>query len=285
VGNSGVKTNMNTTGQITCVVPAPTGSKLQYVPALCDDPAAAVLLPNGSISGDFGNQTSANTIRNMTSNTQTTAAGVGQAIKEGNITSGGPITFTNCRTGNITEIPNGPICGIRPGSATAGPKATTANTISNPQVTNATSQTAANNAISSYLSPELTKSILDQTRNTNATKFALHNVIGATTTAMNKTAGTNQPVINNPIAKQIDRYYEGLNWWGVCTNPLLHSYITQSCDILVTPDKNALTAKGKVVLEGILCPKGPSIVSTLELFYGTIPQKLKNDLGLACGWH
>jgi hypothetical protein len=87
-----------------------------------------------------------------------------------------------------------------------------------------------------------------------------------------------------PVAKQNDRYYEGLNWWGVCNNPLLHSYISQSCDVLVTPDKNALTFKGKVALEGILCPRGPSIVTTLQLFYGPIPQKLKNDLAVACGW-
>ncbi len=55
----------------------------------------------------------------------------------------------------------------------------------------AANQSAANNAISSYLPPALTKSIIDQTRNTNATKFALHNAINATTAAMNKTAGMN----------------------------------------------------------------------------------------------
>jgi hypothetical protein len=90
------------------------------------------------------------------------------------------------------------------------------------------------------------------------------------------------PMNNGPPA---NRYYECLNWWGVCNNPLLKQYIPQSCDVLVTPDKNALTSKGKVVLEGILCPKGPSIVSTIQLFYGTIPDKLKNDLAVACGWH
>jgi hypothetical protein len=90
---------------------------------------------------------------------------------------------------------------------------------------------------------------------------------------------------SNSSSTTNDRYYEGINWWGVCNNPLLRSYISQSCDVLVTPDKNALTSKGKVVLEGILCPRGPSIVTTLELFYGTIPQKLENDLGVACGWH
>ena len=63
--------------------------------------------------------------------------------------------------------------------------------VGKPSAAGAANQTAANNAISSYLPPALTKSILDQTRNTNATKFALHNAIGATTAAMNKTAGTN----------------------------------------------------------------------------------------------
>jgi photosystem II reaction center protein PsbP len=96
-----------------------------------------------------------------------------------------------------------------------------------------------------------------------------------------------QPIINNnpPTKKQIDRYYQGLNWWGICNNPLLHSYISQPCNVLVTPDKNALTAKGKHILEGVLCPRGPAIVSTLQLFYGKIPDKLKNDLSSACGWH
>jgi hypothetical protein len=52
-------------------------------------------------------------------------------------------------------------------------------------------QTAANNAMSSFLPPGLTKSIIDQARNTNATKYVLQHAIGATTTAMNKTAGMN----------------------------------------------------------------------------------------------
>ena len=63
--------------------------------------------------------------------------------------------------------------------------------VDKPNAAGAANQAAANNAISSYLPPALTKSIIDQTRNTNATKFALHNAIGATTAAMNKTAGTN----------------------------------------------------------------------------------------------
>jgi hypothetical protein len=52
-------------------------------------------------------------------------------------------------------------------------------------------QTAANNAVSSFLPPGLTKSIIDQARNTNATNYALQHAIGATTAAMNKTAGMN----------------------------------------------------------------------------------------------
>jgi hypothetical protein len=52
-------------------------------------------------------------------------------------------------------------------------------------------QTAANNAVSSFLPPGLTNSVIDQARNTNATKYALQHAIGATTVAMNKTAGMN----------------------------------------------------------------------------------------------
>ena len=49
-------------------------------------------------------------------------------------------------------------------------------------------QTAANIP---YLPPGLMKSIIDQARNTNATKFAFQNAINATTAALNKTAGMN----------------------------------------------------------------------------------------------
>jgi hypothetical protein len=42
-----------------------------------------------------------------------------------------------------------------------------------------------------YLPPGLMKSIIDQARNTNATKFAFHNAFNATTAALNKTAGMN----------------------------------------------------------------------------------------------
>jgi hypothetical protein len=79
-------------------------------------------------------------------------------------------------------------------------------------------------------------------------------------------------------------YYEGLDWWGICNNSLVRSYISQPCETLVQPDHRALTSQGKIVLEGILCPKGPSILSTIELFYGPIPDKVKNELGIACGW-
>jgi hypothetical protein len=79
-------------------------------------------------------------------------------------------------------------------------------------------------------------------------------------------------------------YYKGLDWWGIYNNSLVRSYISQPCETLVTPDHRALTSQGKIVLEGILCPKGPSILSTIELFYGSMPDKVKNELGIACGW-
>jgi hypothetical protein len=79
-------------------------------------------------------------------------------------------------------------------------------------------------------------------------------------------------------------YYEGMDWWGICNNSLVRSYISQPCETLVSPDQRALTSQGKIVLEGILCPKGPSVLSTIELFYGSIPDKDKNELGIACGW-
>jgi len=60
-----------------------------------------------------------------------------------------------------------------------------------PSAAGVANQTAANNAMSSFLPPGLTKSIIDQARNTNATKYALQHAIGATTAAMNKSAGMN----------------------------------------------------------------------------------------------
>src|SRR5439155_129886 len=71
--------------------------------------------------------------------------------------------------------------------------------VGKPNAAGAANQAAANNAISSYLPPALTKSIIDQTRNTNATKFALHNAIGATTAGMNKTAGINASAIKSVL--------------------------------------------------------------------------------------
>jgi len=60
-----------------------------------------------------------------------------------------------------------------------------------PSAAGVANQTAANNAMSSFLPPGLTKSIIDQARNTNATKYTLQHAIGATTAAMNKSAGMN----------------------------------------------------------------------------------------------
>jgi len=69
-----------------------------------------------------------------------------------------------------------------------------------------------------------------------------------------------------------------LDWWDICNNSLVRSYISQPCETLVTPDHHALTYQGKVELERILCPKGPSILSTIEFIYGSIPDRAKNEL-------
>jgi hypothetical protein len=79
-------------------------------------------------------------------------------------------------------------------------------------------------------------------------------------------------------------YYEGLDWWGICNNSFVRSYISQPCEILVSPGHRALTSEGKIVLEKVLCPKGPSVLSMIELFYGSIPDKARNELSIACGW-
>jgi Bacterial Ig domain len=94
-------------------------------------------------------------------------------------------------------------------------------------------------------------------------------------------AAPNQTSFREPSAV----YYEGMDWWGICNNSLVRSYISQPCETLVTSDHRALTPQGKAVLERVLCPKGPSILSTIELFYGSIPNKTKNELSIACGWH
>jgi hypothetical protein len=82
----------------------------------------------------------------------------------------------------------------------------------------------------------------------------------------------------------VQRYYDGLDWAGICNNPLLSSYRSKPCDLLVTPDGNALTSDGKTELEGILCPKGPLILSTVEQFYGSISENIKGELEAACAW-
>jgi hypothetical protein len=78
-------------------------------------------------------------------------------------------------------------------------------------------------------------------------------------------------------------YYEGLDRWGICNNSLVRSYISQPCTTLAS-DHRAPTSQGKAELERVLCPKGPSVLSTIELFYGTISDKAKNELGIAWGW-
>ncbi|HYA83878.1 MAG TPA: hypothetical protein VEH06_10580, partial [Candidatus Bathyarchaeia archaeon] len=60
--------------------------------------------------------------------------------------------------------------------------------VGKPNTAGVANQTAANIP---YLPPGLMQSIIDQARNTNATKFAFHNAFNATTTALNKTAGMN----------------------------------------------------------------------------------------------
>jgi hypothetical protein len=96
--------------------------------------------------------------------------------------------------------------------------------------------------------------------------------------------GNTKPNQTYSLTEPSAEYYKDLDWWGICNNSLVRSYISQSCETLVSPDHRALTSQGKTVLEGILCPKGPSILSTIELFYGPIPDKVKNELGIACGW-
>jgi hypothetical protein len=60
--------------------------------------------------------------------------------------------------------------------------------VGKPNTAGVANQTAANIP---YLPPGLMQSIIDQARNTNATKFAFHNAINATSAALNKTAGMN----------------------------------------------------------------------------------------------
>ena len=90
--------------------------------------------------------------------------------------------------------------------------------------------------------------------------------------------------INPPRNQLTGRYYEGLDWREICNNPLASNYISQPCDSLVTSDGNALTPNGKQVMEGFLCPRGQGVISTIELFVGSIPDRLESELATACGW-
>jgi hypothetical protein len=97
--------------------------------------------------------------------------------------------------------------------AVLGASMAIAGSIMNPVVARASSpstqsipgQGLANNAITSYLPPTLEKSIIDQTRNTNATQFAAHNLIGATGSGVNKTAGTNTTSAMNKTAGMMNK--------------------------------------------------------------------------------
>ena len=97
--------------------------------------------------------------------------------------------------------------------AVLGASMAIAGSIMNPEVARASSpstqsipgQGLANNAITSYLPPTLEKSIIDQTRNTNATQFAAHNLIGATGSGVNKTAGTNTTAAMNKTSGMMNK--------------------------------------------------------------------------------
>lgn len=81
-----------------------------------------------------------------------------------------------------------------------------------------------------------------------------------------------------------DRHYEGFDWRGVCSNPLVQNYITQKCNILVTSDGNALTTEGKREIEMVLCPQGPGIIGLIEIAYKPVPYHLEDELAAACDW-
>ena len=97
--------------------------------------------------------------------------------------------------------------------AVLGASMAIAGSVMNPEVARASSPSAqsipgqglANNAITSYLPPTLEKSIIDKTRNTNATQFAAHNLIGATGSGVNKTAGTNTTAAMNKTAGMMNK--------------------------------------------------------------------------------
>ena len=72
--------------------------------------------------------------------------------------------------------------------------------VGKPNTAGVANQTTANIP---YLPPGLMQSIIDQARNTNATKFAFHNAINATTAALNKTAGMNATGAVNSVMKLV----------------------------------------------------------------------------------
>ena len=90
--------------------------------------------------------------------------------------------------------------------------------------------------------------------------------------------------INAPRNQLTDRYYEGYDWRGVCNNALASDYISLPWDTFITPDGNALTANGKQVMEGFMCPRGQGVIVTIEMFVGSIPDHLESELATACGW-
>jgi hypothetical protein len=96
--------------------------------------------------------------------------------------------------------------------------------------------------------------------------------------------GNTKPNQTYSLTELSAEYYKGLDWWAICNNSLVRSYISKPCETLVTSDHHALTSQGKIVLESILCPKGPSILSTIELLHGPIPDKAKNELSNACAF-
>jgi hypothetical protein len=90
--------------------------------------------------------------------------------------------------------------------------------------------------------------------------------------------------IDRSPGKLTDRYYEGLDWRGICSDALGSGFISQPCDTLITPDGNALTSQGKQVMEGALCPRGQGVIKMLEFIRGPIPDHLESELTAACDW-
>jgi hypothetical protein len=57
-----------------------------------------------------------------------------------------------------------------------------------------------------------------------------------------------------------ERYYEGVNWRKLCSD--FDSFISEPCDVLVTPDGRALTEEGKTAVERIACG-GQALLGTI----------------------